>query len=214
MSIQTFRSIGEAARAIERDMAARERRLQIAIRKTARQTRNAAVRSVPRAFGELADSIEAEDIAPGHSDVVADAPHAAAVEVGSRPHMPPLAPLIAWVELRGMQGLTAKGNVKSNRIRGVHFLVKDPRKEAARNIAQQLRSRLGRSGASAWRARASQGPLAQRETGHDPATVAIARAIQMKIARSGTKPRRYMQATIPEALDALALFVGEALPDK
>ena len=207
MAEYTFSSIADALAAIKRDTAAKERRLQTAIRKTARQTRNHVVRTVPRAFGELADSIEAFDLSPGNSEVVADAPHAAAVEKGSRPHWVPLDALIAWVELRGMQGLTKAGNVRTSGFaRGA--------REHATSIGGELNQKLGRAGAKAWRARAAQGPLAKRETGHDPATVAIAKAIQLKIARSGTKPRRFMANSVPAAMDYLDGFVREAMADK
>ena len=136
----------------------------------------------------------------GQSSVVADAPHAAAVEVGSRPHTPPLAPLIAWVQLRGIQGLTAKGNVRK---------AVSPRREAARAIASSLHGALGgRAGAAAWRQRAtSQGSLADA----DPAVVAIARAIQRKIAVAGTKPHRFLAQGVNDAMAHLASLVPAAL---
>ena len=201
----TFTSLAEASAAIQRDMKARERRLQTAIRKTARQTRNYVVRNVPRAFGELADNVHADDVSPGHSDVIADAPHAAAVEVGSRPHVVPIEDLIAWVQLRGLQGLTRAGNVARSSSR---------RLAPARIIAQQLRGKLGQSGAKAWRARMVLGSLSQRESGADPATLQVARAIQRAIATRGTKPHRYMFDSVPASLQFLDTFVKEALPDQ
>lgn len=105
-----------------------------------------------------------------------------------------------------MQGLTKSGNVRRGKLaRGAE--------EHAPTIASQLRARLGRSGAAAWRARAAMGPLAQRETGHDPATVAIAKAIQLKISKFGTKPKRFMYNSIPVALAELNRFVLESLAD-
>jgi len=199
--VPTFGSIGEAVTAIQRDIKAKKRRLDDAVRKTTRATRNDVVRSIPRAFGELAESTHVEDGAPGRSAVISDAPHAAAVEVGSRPHTPPLAPLIAWVTLRGLQGLTPGGSVRKGG---------GTRREAARSIATSLHGTMGRAGAASWRARTSgAGSLGQTDA--DPAVVAIARAIQRKIALSGTKPHRFMAQGVPLAVSWLDKFVPEAL---
>jgi type IV secretory pathway protease TraF len=48
------------------------------------------------ATGELARSASTHDVSDG-AYVLVDAPHAAAVENGSRPHWAPLQPLIDWV---------------------------------------------------------------------------------------------------------------------
>lgn len=46
--------------------------------------------------------------------IVIDAPHMAAVELGSRPHTPPLQPLIDWVKRhRKSFGITGKGTVRN-----------------------------------------------------------------------------------------------------
>jgi hypothetical protein len=218
MPTKTFTNLADAARQIERDVAARERRLGDAIKKTARQTANLVARGlVPRAFGELADSLHVDDVAPGASNVVASAPHAEAVELGSRPHTPPLAPLIAWVQLRGMQGITASGRVIRNQTRGIPT-VRTVRREAARAVGSMLRQRLGSAHAAAgWRRDAVLG--SDRVTGNagakdaDPAVVAVARAIQAKIAKSGTKPHRFMLSAVPSAVEFLDGFVKAALPD-
>lgn len=196
----TFDSLSSAIAAITRDIKQKQRNLDGAVRKAARGTRNDVIREVPRAFGELAASIHVEDGTPGNSSVVADAPHAAAVEVGSRPHTPPLGPLIAWVQLRGIQGLTPGGRVRTKVA---------PRREAARAIASSLHPRLGgNSGAAAWRHKAlTQGSLAEA----DPAVVSVARAIQRKISLVGTKPHRFMASGVDFALAHLDAFVPEAL---
>lgn len=78
-----------------------------ALYKTARDAVPVIRKRTPKAFGNLADSIHASgDIVPR---TVVDAPHAAAVEVGSRPHTPDFEALLAWVKLRGAQGLTKRG---------------------------------------------------------------------------------------------------------
>lgn len=62
--------------------------------------------NAPVAFGPLRDSAHVVDTKTG-SSIVVDAPHAASVELGSRPHWAPLAPLVAWVQLRGAEGVDA-----------------------------------------------------------------------------------------------------------
>lgn len=51
---------------------------------------------VPVAFGDLLRSLKLRG-----TTVIADAPHAFAVEYGSRPHMPPVEPIVAWCKLKG-----------------------------------------------------------------------------------------------------------------
>lgn len=47
--------------------------------------------AVPEAFGDLKKSVHAEG-----NEVIVDAPHAVAVEVGGAPHVAPLPPILAW----------------------------------------------------------------------------------------------------------------------
>lgn len=218
MTERSFTSLAAFSRQFKADIRAREKRLNTAVRKAARSTSGAVAKNVPRAFEELADSIHVEDVAPGNSQVVADSPHAAAVENGSRPHMMPLEPLIRWVQLRGLQGLTKTGAITRAQVRWGSAAGRGgfsaSSASSARTIAKSLRGSLGREGAVAWRARAEMGPLAARELGDDPATVVIARAIQMAIAKRGTKPQRFMAASVPSAASFLDKFVRAALPDK
>lgn len=96
--------------------------------------------------------------------IVIDAPHAATVELGSRPHMPPLQPLIDWVKRhRASFGIKGKGT--------------------------QRNAKTGRFETSAE-------------------IVAIARAIQRKIAREGTKPTYFVRNAIPKLVEALAQEMG------
>ncbi len=207
--MKTYTSIDAALRDMQRDMGAFQRRAEAAVPKTARVARNFVIReTVPRAFGELADAIDVHDGRPGASEVRADAPHAAAVETGSRPHMPPIDPIVRWVQLRGLQGLTAAGGVKSNRTR--YGLVRDPRREPARFVARALHDRMGRVGAAAWRAGAANVSPADA-MGASPEVVSIARAIANKIAREGTRPHAYMAQAVPVAEQYLDRFVREAL---
>lgn len=203
-----FTSLKAAARQIEKDAVARQARVERAVLKAANKTAPI-VRNelVPKAFGELADSIHVVAGKRGNADVIADAPHAEAVEVGSRPHMPPLAPIVKWVRLRGIQGLSAKGSVKQN--------LRTPSTKSAQQlntmmqrtrVAHLIHAEVGGKNASAakWVRNAKLGAV-------DPATIAVAQAIRMKIAKNGTKPFRFMQAAITPAMVFLDTYVKEAL---
>ena len=97
---------GGLAAALRADMATLESRAHRAARRTADVGRLIVFAKAPVAFGELRDGLVSED-RPTGAAIVATAPHSASVEQGSRPHMPPLAPILAWVRLRGAQGLDA-----------------------------------------------------------------------------------------------------------
>lgn len=208
MSTQHFTSLSAAAKAIAKDSIARERRVRAAVHKAAVKTAQVVARDIaPKAFGELTDSIHVEDLGPGAANVIADAPHAEAVEVGSRPHMPPLAPLVKWVRLRGIQGLTIKGNVRHQNIGSPKALSEQRFNTNVKSagVALLLKRQLKTSSAlSKWRVNAGLGAV-------DPATIAVAQAIQHMIAKNGTKPFRFMRSGIPTAVAFLDLFVKEAL---
>ena len=52
-------------------------------------------------LGALRNSVQTERL-PDGAAVTVSAPHAASVEYGTRPHMPPVAPLEAWAARHGM----------------------------------------------------------------------------------------------------------------
>ena len=190
---QEFRvkSFAELERLVRGHARQRDERVRIGIRKAAREGRNFVAReTVPEAFGELRKALHVVDTRTG-AVIVADAPHAAAVEVGSRPHTPPLAPLVAWVKLRGMHGLSKAGKPISNRTRG--GAMRDPNREAARVVAGQLAG-MAKSGAI-----------------DIDAPTQIARAIQHAISVNGTKPSWYMRRGLPEVRRALDQFVPAEL---
>lgn len=134
------------------------------------------VRRAPKVFLNLADSIHSN--AEG---VVIDAPYAAAVERGSRPHWMPLEPLVEWVRRRGAQGLRSPiGANKHN-------------KASSRLVAGQLAAMV-KNGAS---------PVdAPRE---------IARAIQFYIAKNGTRPTWFVRNSMPEIKASIARNIRRAL---
>lgn len=75
----------------------RSRRIGAATLEAALLGAEIVARAAPVDVGSLKTSIRARRVDPRTAEVVADAPHAAILEVGSRPHLPPLQPLIDWV---------------------------------------------------------------------------------------------------------------------
>jgi hypothetical protein len=164
----------DLAATIRADLAKIPRRVLGASRTAARRGVPIAKGTAPVAFQELADSIDAHDT-PFGAIIRADAPHAAAVENGSRPHMPPVEPIERWVKLRGTQGLAGS------------------RHRAARAMARAIQ-RAG-SGAAG---RDAAGRFTRRKTSTPiDAPRQIAWAIAMKIKKSGTKPQPFMRIALP-----------------
>lgn len=99
----------------------------------------------PKAFETLRDGIDVE-VVGGKIRIVASAPHAGPVEVGARPHMPPLEPLIAWCELRGFEDPRGAAwaiaqKIAREGIEPTHFMqnsVPDVLEELDRAIAEAL----------------------------------------------------------------------------
>ena len=91
---------------LRKDMRKLKANVVTATHKTADLGRIIAFGNAPVAFGELRDGIVDVKLESG-ALITSTAPYSAAVEEGSRPHMPPIAPLIEWVRLRGTQGLDA-----------------------------------------------------------------------------------------------------------
>jgi hypothetical protein len=166
--------------ALTTDQNARQRRVRAAVERTAKAGVGVVKRHAPVAFGELRESTHAEG-----TTIVVDAPYAAEVEVGSRPHTPALGPLLRWVKLRAAQGLL------SERERG--RLPGTTTREHAESVA---------------------GALAGLEQGGAldiDAPLRIAKAIQHAISLRGTKPTFFARSSLPEIRALLNTFVHEAL---
>lgn len=150
-------------------------RIPDAIQKTAVEAIEPIRRRVPKAFFNLADSIHAESHPPR---TVVDAPHAAAVEVGSRPHTPDFEALVAWVKLRGAQGLTKQGRDRR----------RFPRWAGPTTAYQATRVR------NLLKAEIQRGP-----NPHSPidAPEQVARAIAKGIEEHGTRPHWYVKESLP-----------------
>ena len=171
----------EFAEQFARDMATLRARLVTATHETASTGAKLVAQGAPRAFGEIADGVVDIPLASG-AKVRSTAPHSAAVEVGSRPHMPPVAPLVRWVKLRGMQGLQkgAKG--------------------APRAVARMLR---GQEKLRVEGTEVTSGPnkgsirFTQSRYSDVDAAEKVAWAIAMGIKRRGTKPTWFVRRSLP-----------------
>lgn len=171
-------SLREFQRHLKRDLKRLKRGAEKAIDKTAHKAVAVVQGNAPKAFGELAYSVHAED----HKTVVS-APHAQAVEIGSRPHVVPLEDLVAWVKLRGMQGLSKTGRVRSSSWQA---------KGSGASTAMQAR-RVAR-GLKALERNNALGVDAPEK---------IAKAIQLAIAENGTKPHWFVRESLPEVAEIL-----------
>ena len=180
MSTYTVNGLGAFARLFAQHQAEREKRIRGAMKKTASAGVAIVKSAVPVAFGELRESVHATG-----TKIVVDAPHAAPVEVGSRPHWMPLAPLIKWVKLRGAQGLLS-------------------RRERGRLPGTTTRAHA-ESVAGALRGMEHDGSL------DADVPVQIARAIQRDIAAHGTKPHWFARSSLPAIRAALDAFIRESL---
>lgn len=178
-------------RRLRKDMRSLERRLKNAVRTTASKGVRVVRSKQPVGFAELADSTHSEPRTTGAA-IVVDAPHAAAVNNGSRPHWPPLEPIIRWVRLRGMQGL--QGAAKLSRIKGVTT------RQHARTVASML-------------AEQERGPRVRGRGSYSDtnAPERVAYAIAAKIAQSGTAPSFFIERSMPEILDLLDEQIKKAL---
>lgn len=86
-----------------------ERHLGRAVMRGARMIQRVAHRRAPRDTGEFAGSIDVRLRGPLEAEVGSHLQHAAAIEFGSRPHMPPFEPIRLWVRRnRGKLGITAR----------------------------------------------------------------------------------------------------------
>ena len=191
MPTYTVRSLAELGLLLTKHQAQREKRVMRAVANTAKRGVKIVQENVPRAFGDLADSVHTEGLA-----IVTSAPHAGAVNNGSRPHMVPLEPLTRWVKLRGMQGLQQGGRDQRGRfLAGKAKLGPTTAAHAAR-VATQLQSME------------TDGAL------DVDAPEKIARAIQAAIAKNGTKPYAYAPKSLPAIVRTLDELVTAALPDR
>ena len=175
-----------------------KRDIVAAVHKTGRRGEKVVAKNIPIAFGELERGLstileQANPSQPyGKAEIQVKAPHALAVEYGSRPHMPPLAPILAWVKLRGAQ---AYPNINKARPRG-------PTGRAwAAIVATQLKG---------YEIRASRKANTGRYSPVDAPEI-LARRIQISISKVGTRPQFYMSKSFYEVCTILDEEIQDAL---
>jgi len=180
----TCSSFKEMQKLFAKHQRARDKRIRAAVVRTAKHGRAYIISTtIPVAFGDLKNSLEVTGRGGGAVQIVANAPHAAPVETGSRPHWPPLAPLVAWVKKRGAQGLSKR------KPRGTTSAIQ------AKSVAGMIKA------------------MEQGGSVDTGAPEQIARAIQRSIARSGTKPHWYMRSAMPEITSYLDIQIRIAIDD-
>lgn len=166
-----------------------EKGVQQVITETASEGVRIVENNVPVAFGELKDSIEHKKLSNGDAQIRVTAPHAAAAEIGSRPHWPDIDKLERWVKLRGMQGLSTHRGKRDNRV----FIGSN-----RRTMTPKEWSRL--------QARRVRVQIQSKERGgavdiNEPRRIAF--QIARKISKSGTEPFFYTKRSLPAIFSIL-----------
>lgn len=177
---------GELTRLINKHLGKVRGRLVKALDKTAKDGVETVRLRAPKAFGDLRSSVH---LVPGDNPrVVVDAPHAGAVEKGSAPHRPDFEKLVAWVKLRGMQGLT---RIRSARLHG------PTTREAALRVKDLLRAEV------------VKGPGGRFSPVDAPERVAL--AIAKGIETHGTAPHWFVRDSLPTIAMRLGRHIRSAL---
>lgn len=101
----TFRNALSFEKKFRADMKHLTKKLDGALHKAAERAADQARERAPKgATLQLAEGIQAIGLR-----VVSTAPYSLAVELGSRPHMPPVEPILAWVLYKGFFGVGPNG---------------------------------------------------------------------------------------------------------
>lgn len=185
MTTHIVKSMPELVALIKRHSKGRESRVRQAMRRACRLGASHIKKNIPVAYGELRESVYAEA-----TRIIVDAPHGAAVNNGSRPHWAPIGPLIAWVKLRGMQGLATQRQI--GRLPGTSTA------SAARGVAKMLEAHEHR------------GPAGYSDV---DAAEQVARMIQRSIAAKGTRPHHFIERALPQIYATLGEEIRKALSE-
>lgn len=105
----TFRNVRDFEKKFRADMKHLTKKLDGALHKAAERAADRARERAPKgATLQLSEGIQAVGLR-----VVSTAPYSLAVELGSRPHMPPVAPILAWVIAKGFAGVGPNGKAQT-----------------------------------------------------------------------------------------------------
>lgn len=201
MITRTVRSFEELARVIQDDLTRKIPAIDRALQRVTGNIVHELQVNAPRAFGDLSDSFGINKVGPMVWEVYSTAPHLLPVDRGSRPHWPPLEPLIRWVKLRGMQGHagSAMSWKKGERRQKAH----------ARDISKMFNVLANiRSGAGIF-AKASRDADPEHNSVDDPEV--IARMIQKAIGIGGTKPQPFTRKSMRAGVRDASRYLQEEL---
>lgn len=98
-------SPGQVGARLRADAKDRGQKVQAALREAAALGAEVVARNAPRDLGILAASIKVQGRET--PEIRATAPHAGIVELGSRPHIPPIGPLLDWAKRHGLDASAA-----------------------------------------------------------------------------------------------------------
>ncbi len=182
--------------ALERGQRQIRKDVDKAIWSTAKKAERPIRRRAPKAFGELANSVQAYQRGSNGNPVTSvDAPHAGAVEIGSPPHKPDFERLLAWVKLRGLQGR----GVGFSRRTGRGLRKRFPKAWGpttpfhARNVGSQLKA------------------LAAQNIHGDRAAIKVAQAISKGIELHGTRPHWFVRESLGDIREILNSEIHKVL---
>lgn len=196
-------SLGRYAAKIQDDMSKLDKKVIRAIRKTSGDAIRIIRNRTPKAFGHLKDSTYALT-GPDIATVVGGekANYAAAVEIGARPHVPPLEAIMKWVRLKGIQGLSKRGKIRQVVPSQNHPEYSSRR--TAHLVAHDIKS-LGFKG--------NKKRGAKHVGAYTPidAIEQVARAIQINISRVGIQPTHFVRGSLPEIGEQLNKRITKAM---
>ncbi len=158
-------------------------------------------KAAPVDTGMLKNSVVAERLGPTLSRIVARAPHAGILELGSRPHMPPLAPILAWVTRH-------KGNFAAHRPAAAKAGGTKRSVRLGTRIKRAIKRILRRFGIGPKKAAAMRKP---KPALTEVQLLEIANLVRWKIYKHGTKPTHWMRKTLPRQSRILAAVLRRAL---
>lgn len=142
-------------------------------------------KDAPVDTGRLKQSVVMRKKGPsGGPEIIAQAPYAGPVEVGSRPHWVPLRPLVGWVRRHVMA--------------------------AAREAGIKTPGRVGTYKGRTARAFAAYNRRSRARNAFVDEILKMARLIQRAIARRGTKPRYFMRKNLPRLGQILLTLLRES----
>jgi hypothetical protein len=175
-------------------------------------------KAAPVDQGLIKMSTRAQRLGPTRSRIISDAPHSGIVELGSRPHMPPLGPILKWV--RRHRAYFTQGAVRVPR-RAKPGAAKPKRKfklstRVKRFVRGLIRGALKRFGIGPKKSRATRRTTAntERRQSTEKELLAIAQGIRFKIAKTGTKPTHFTRKQLPKLQKILRVIVARRIEDR